>query len=71
MTARVVPLTSREAGESRVGGTPSERLALLTELSVSAWALTGRPLPTYTRATIPISIRPLRAPSPAVGPDER
>ncbi len=71
MTARVVPLTSREAGESRVGGTPSERLALLTELSLSAWALTGRPLPTYTRATMPISIRPLRAPVPTVSSNER
>lgn len=71
MTARVVPLTSREAGESRVGGTPAERLALLTELSSSAWALTGRPLPTYTRATMPISIRPLRSPAPTVSANER
>jgi hypothetical protein len=71
MTVRVVPLASREAGDSRVGGTPSERLALLAELSSSAWALTGRPLPRYTRATTPVAIRPLRAPAPSVGSDER
>ncbi len=71
MTVRVVPLTSREASESRVGGTPSERLALLTELSLSAWALTGRPFPTYTRAMTPISVRPLRASAPVVGSNER
>lgn len=71
VTARIVPLASAEAGESRVGGTPAERLALVAELSKQAWALTGRPLPSYTRATIPISIRPLRAPEAEPGPDEQ
>jgi hypothetical protein len=54
MPARIVPLTSREAGEARVGGTAAERLALVAELSDRAWKLSGRALPTYTRATMPV-----------------
>jgi hypothetical protein len=60
MTARSVPLTSREAGESRVGGTPAERIAMVATLTRAAWALTGRPVPSYTRATMPVRIIPLR-----------
>ena len=59
MTARVVPLHSQAAAESRVGGTIAERLALVVALSESAWALTRRPLPGYTRATMPIVVSPL------------
>lgn len=33
-----------------------ERLALLSELSVRSWALTGRSVPDYERANIPGSI---------------
>lgn len=60
MTGRVVPLKSREAGDARVAGTPAERIALVARLSSEAWALTGRPLPSYTRATIPVRILTLR-----------
>ena len=63
MTVRVVPLASREAGDARVGGTPQERLALLAALSQQQWALTGRPRPAYTRATMPVAIRSLRGQS--------
>ena len=63
MTARVVSLTSREAGEAIVGGTVAERIALVAELSESMWRLTGRPLPVYSRATMPVAIRPLGADS--------
>jgi hypothetical protein len=63
MTARVVPLRSPEAGESRVGGTISERLSLVAVLSEELWARTHRPLPTYTRGTIPIVVKQLRAPA--------
>ncbi|HUQ80495.1 MAG TPA: hypothetical protein VM076_05150 [Gemmatimonadaceae bacterium] len=54
MTAQVVALHSDEAGDARVGGTPDERLALLAELSRRMWALTQRPLSSYTRATMPV-----------------
>ena len=60
MTARVVPLRSDEAGEARVAGTAEERLALVAELSRRGWMLTGRPVPSYTRATIPVAVTTLR-----------
>jgi hypothetical protein len=59
MTARVVPLRSDDASDARVGGTAEERLALLAELSQRMWALTQRPLPSYTRSTIPVRISTL------------
>ena len=61
MTVRLVPLHSREAGDARVGGTATERLALVIQLSEMLWARTGRPLPKYTRATMPVTISPLGA----------
>ena len=60
MTARVVPLASPEAGDPRMGGTMDERVAAVTELTLEAWRLSGRPFPTYTRATMPIVVGPLR-----------
>jgi hypothetical protein len=59
MTARVVPLRSDEASDSRVEGTPAERLAVLAELSRRMWALTQRPLPSYTRSTMPVKLSTL------------
>lgn len=59
MTARVVPLASPEAGDPRMGGTPAERVAAVAELTRTAWALSKRPLPTYTRATMPVVVSTL------------
>ena len=59
MTARVVPLESDDAGEGRVGGTPTERLVLLADLSRRMWELTRRPRPDYTRATMPVKLTTL------------
>jgi hypothetical protein len=53
---RIVPLASDEAGDAYVEGTIDERLALVARLSRRAWAATGRPTPSYTRATIPVVI---------------
>lgn len=61
LTARVVPLQSREAADATVPGTAAERLALVAQLSEMSWALTGRPLPTYTRATMPVVVATLEA----------
>jgi hypothetical protein len=36
--------------------TPSERLAMVWDLSREAWALTGLPVPTYERHQIPITM---------------
>lgn len=33
--------------------TPEQRLAMMWELALSAWALTGRELPSYERAKAP------------------
>lgn len=60
MTVRVVPLHSPEARDSRVGGTAAERVALVVRLSEELWARTQRPLPTYTRETIPFALKQLR-----------
>lgn len=34
-------------------GTPSERFNRVTALTLAAWAMTGEPLPSYTRAEMP------------------
>lgn len=33
--------------------TPEQRLAMMWELTLGAWSLTGLPLPDYTRASMP------------------
>jgi hypothetical protein len=60
MTARVVPLRSDEAGDGRVGGTVDARVALVAELSRRAWALGGKPIPVYTRQTMPVKLSRLQ-----------
>lgn len=60
MTARVVPLSSPEAGDPRTGGSLEDRLVAVAELTAEAWRLAGRPLPTYTRATMPVVLATLR-----------
>jgi hypothetical protein len=42
-----------------MGGTVDERVAAVTALTLEAWRLSGRPLPSYTRATMPVVVRPL------------
>ncbi len=61
MTARVVPLGSADAADSLVGGTVAERLALVADLSETMWNLTRQPRPQYSRATMPVTLRPLAA----------
>lgn len=33
--------------------TPEERLAMMWELALGAWSLTGQPMPDYSRANMP------------------
>jgi len=35
------------------GGTPGERVAMVWRVTLDAWASSGRPLPSYTRAEMP------------------
>jgi hypothetical protein len=65
MTVRIVPLSSPEAGDSRMGGTLEQRLAAVVELTKEAWRLAGRSLPTYSRATMPIARGTLRDHAPS------
>lgn len=60
MTARVVPLSSPEAGDARMGGAAEQRLEAVAELTAETWRLAGRPLPTYTRATMPVVVATLK-----------
>ena len=53
-------MTSAEAGDSRTGGTLDQRVAAVADLTAEAWRLAGRPLPTYTRATMPVVLATLR-----------
>lgn len=39
--------------------TPDERLAMMEPLALEAFALSGRPLPTYKRAEAPVKLRRL------------
>jgi hypothetical protein len=61
MTARVVALTSRAAGDPRMGGSVDERVAAVAVLTQEAWLLAKRPFPTYTRATMPVVVTRLAA----------
>lgn len=54
MTFRRVPLRSDAAGDARVRGSVDARLALVAELSLAAWRATGKPFPSYDRATLPV-----------------
>jgi hypothetical protein len=54
MTVRQVPQGGREAAEARMGGSINDRLALVSILSLSAWADSGRPLPVYRREDMPV-----------------
>lgn len=56
MTVRVVSLHSPEAGDSRVTGTPSERVALVGVLSAYLWVRTQQRLPDYERAAMPVRV---------------
>ena len=55
-----VRITTRDdpAGANGLWGptTPEQRLELLAEASHTGWALTGRPLPSYTRAEMPVRV---------------
>ncbi len=59
MTVRVVALESDDAADARVGGTPAERLSLVSDLSERMWSLTGLPVPEYSRGTIPLKLTTL------------
>lgn len=57
VSLRIVPLDSAEASTPPpLPEDVGERMAMQLELSLRLWELSGRPLPQYTRATIPVRI---------------
>jgi hypothetical protein len=46
-------LVTRDEDLSPTAPTPQERLELLAAISARAWALTGQPIPQWTRETMP------------------
>lgn len=60
LAVRVVPLSSPEAGDSRMGGSIAERVNAVAVLTETAWKLAGRPFPQYTRATMPVVLATLQ-----------
>jgi len=65
-TVRLVPLTSAEASDPRVGETAADRLLLLRELGRRRWALTERPTPACDRSTMPVALTTQAEPKVAV-----
>ena len=59
LQVRVFPLGGEPAEDLSATTTPSERIAMVTALSEEAWALTGIPMPDYSRDQMPIRIVPL------------
>lgn len=41
------------AEDELVGGTAAERIAMVWQLTLDAWAMSGQPLPTYARHEAP------------------
>lgn len=47
------PADADEAGDLSATTTAEQRVGMLWELTLGAWALTGKPLPDYARAQMP------------------
>jgi hypothetical protein len=56
---RIHALGDEPAGDLTATGLPAERLAMMESLAQDAFALTGRPLPDYSRAETPVVVRRL------------
>lgn len=58
---RSAPGHGREGSPQPAVGSPAQDLATVTHLTLHAWTLAGRALPTYTRATMPVVVTTLEA----------
>lgn len=59
MTYRVVALASAAASDTRLGPTVHERVEMVAALSRAAWTASGRLLPSYARADMPLRLSTL------------
>lgn len=55
--ARVLHLGTESGDDLSAITTPDERVAMVWELTMRMWEFGGAPAPTYTRATIPVTIQ--------------
>jgi hypothetical protein len=53
---RKVALRDEELTDARDSSTVDERIALVWTLTCRQWAFSGRPMPSYSRATMPGSV---------------
>ena len=65
MTARILPRRSAEAASTYVVAPRERRIAMVEELSAELWALAKLPLPSYSRAEMPVHITPRVRRSPS------
>lgn len=56
---RMYPLGGEPSDDLSATSTPEERLAMMAFLTREAFALSGRPLPTYRRTEAPVALRRL------------
>ena len=56
---RVYDLGAEPSENLSASSTAEERLAMMDSLAREAFALSGRPLPTYRRADAPVAVRRL------------
>ena len=54
---RVYRLGEEPGDDLSASTTPEERLAMVWELTMRAWALSGRPIPSYERSEMPVVVR--------------
>lgn len=55
--SRMIPLAAEREG--CVGGTVSERVAMVWQITLDAWTSTGNAMPSYTRSQMPGMLRRL------------
>lgn len=56
-SARVFRLGEEPNDDLSATTTPEERLAMVDVLSRRMWELSGRPMPSYTRRSMPVAVR--------------
>jgi hypothetical protein len=53
---RAYPLGGEPGEDLSATTTARDRIAMMWPLAVEAWCLTGRPMPEYTRDTMPVRV---------------
>ena len=59
LQARVFRLGDEPGDDLSATTTVEQRLEMVVELSRRMWELTGQPVPSYTRSTMPVVVRRL------------